>query len=432
VLTVGASHRTASSAMLGDFGRAAEAFQEELRSGGSAGRLPLRELAILSTCARVEVYAVPDGSSADEAARLVGRRVFGTDVSSDPASAPAYRYAGQESIRHVCRVAAGLDSFVLGEHEIGGQVTRALRGGVGLGGRPTVLPGVATLAKRASARVRSETAIGRYPASVSSVAVDIAKGWLGPLESRRAAVVGAGWAGLLVARSLRALGIGHLTIVNRSLERARVVAAEVGAEVAGLDTLPRHLVEADVVLTATGAEGLVVRMSDAVDALRARGDRELPLLLIDLALPGDVHPAVSALDGVELLTLDDVKVRVRRHLSLREDELGAAERLVDEIVDDFVRKQEAPDVEAVIADLRRSIDAVRAAEVERWLGDRGADSVPTREELDRLTRSIVNKLLHEPMRRMRDAPERSSESRLMLRAARELVVDTLRERLPGG
>jgi glutamyl-tRNA reductase len=146
-----------------------------------------------------------------------------------------------------------------------------------------------------------------------------------------------------------------------------------------------------------------------------------------------VAPEVGRLAGVDLLTLEDVKDKVHHHLSLRRDEMGAAERVVDEVVDEFVRQQDTPDVDALIGDLRRSIEEVRATEVSRWLASRASDAPPSREELDHLTRSIVNKLLHDPMKRLRAAPLRSGRSRQLLRAARELVgleAEKFRDRDP--
>ena len=411
MLTVGASHRTASSAMLGDFGRAAEELRASMRAGARTD-IPVRELTVLSTCARVEVYAVAEHAAAEEAAHVLGREVFGE---------LAYRLHGPQAVRHLCRVASGLESFVLGEHEIAGQVSRAFKDVVRVREDARVLETVGAVARRATRRVRSETGIGRYPASVSSVAVEIAKEHLGDLSRSRALVVGAGKAGLLVARALRSSGVASLTVVNRSLDGARDVADEVGGLAAELDRLAELLVEADVVVTATGAEGPVLDLAVARGALDARAADSRPVLLFDLALPGDVAPEVGDLDGVELLTLEDVKARVHRHLSLRRDELGAAERVVDEVVDDFLRKQDAPDVDALIGDLRRTIEEVRSAEVERWLSSRDPVGLPSREDLDQLTRSIVNKLLHDPMRRLRSAPLRSGRSRLLIRAARDIA-----------
>ena len=403
MLTIGASHRTATSAMLGDFSRAAADFRADLRDGVHARtRVPVQELAILSTCARVEVYAVTEDAAAEDALRLVGREVFG--VTEDLGGVEAtYGFRGPDAVRHLCRVTAGLESFVVGEHEIAGQVARAFKDAVRSSDDRRVLEGMAAVARRASGRVRSETRIGRYPASVSSVAVDLVRDRLGDLSTTRALVVGAGKAGFLVARALKSARVESLTVLNRTLDRARELAGDVGADAGDLAELPELLAVSDVVVTATGAEGVVVDVATAAAALRRRALRRKRLLILDLALPGDVDRDVGRLDGVELLTLDDVKGRVDRHISLRRDELGTAERVVEEVVLDFMRQQRAGDVEALIADLRRSIEVVRSAEVERWLESRGSDGAPSREELDHLTRSIVNKLLHDPMKRLRSA-----------------------------
>jgi len=420
MLTIGASHRTASPAVLGDFSRAAEAFRASVRDGVHAPTgVPVRELAVLATCARVEVYAVTQNTHTDEAEQVIGREVFGF---ADGVVTPTYSLRGYDSLRHVCQVAAGLDSFVVGEHEISGQVRRALKDAVRADAGATVLDGVAELVKRASRRVRTETGIGRHPASVSSVAVDIVRARLGALHARKALVVGAGEAGLLVAETLRRSGIGTLTVANRSLSRAERVAAEVGGRAAGLDMLAELLAEADAVLTATGAEGIVVDVASVREALSRRDPARGPLLMIDLAVPGDVDLEASSLSGVELLTLEDVRARVVQHIALRRDEIGAAELVVDEVVEDFVRKQDAPDVDGFIGALRRSIEEVRSSEVSRFLDGRDPSAPVSRDELDQLTRSIVNRLLHDPMRRLRTAPMQGVAGRRLLGAVRELAM----------
>jgi len=373
----------------------------------------------------VEVYAVTEESARAEALRVVERSVFGHDGET---AGPTYRLSDHEAVRHVCRVASGLDSFVVGEHEISGQVQRALRDAQRASVDSSVLESVAALARRASRRVRSETQIGRYAASVSSVAVGIVRERLGDLSERGALVVGAGEAALLVARALRDTGVGSLTVLNRSAERAAQVAATVGGAVEGLERLSDLMVEADVVLSATGADGVVLDVDTVQAAVARRGPGRPPLVVLDLAIPGDVDADVSGLSGVQLLTLEDVRAQVHRHVSLRRDEVGAAERVVDEVVDDFVRRQDAPDVDGFIGTLRRSIEEVRAAEVGRFMERRDPDEPLRREELDHLTRSIVNKLLHEPMQRLRTSPPRGTVGRLVLGAARELVEQESKRR----
>jgi len=421
MLTIGANHRTATAARLGEFTLAAERLKGELRDGGPRKtQVPVHELAVLATCNRVEVYVAADDAVADEAAQVLGREVFGTEADPGRGDAP-YQFRGVDVVRHVCRVAAGLDSMVVGEHQIAGQVTRAFQDVVYLSESGKVLESVAAAARKASRRVRSETGLGRYPASVSSVAVDLAREKLGDLSGRRVLVVGAGKAGLLVCKALKASGVASLTVVNRSPGRAREVAREVDGTVASLEELRELLTTADLVITATGADNVVLDLSAAKAALATRDIHSSPLLVLDLALPSDVDPVVGELDGIELLTLEDVKDRVERHLSLRRDEVEPAEAVVDAVVHDFVQQQAAPDVEALISELRRSIDEVRSLEVQRWLATRRSQGAPSREELDRLTRSIVNKLLHDPMIRLRSAPSRNGGGETFFRAASELL-----------
>jgi glutamyl-tRNA reductase len=253
------------------------------------------------------------------------------------------------------------------------------------------------------------------------VAVDLARERLGELTASRAVVVGAGKASLLVARALRSAGVASLVVANRSLQRGRAVAAQVGGAAAELHGLPTLLAEADLVVTATGAGGVIIGPEMVAHVVGVRGPDAKPLLVLDLALPGDVDPGVGAIPGFELLTLEDVKERVHRHLSFRRDELDAAERVVAEVVDDFLREQERPDVDGLIGELRRSVEAVRSAEVDRWLMARGSEAPPSREELDRLTRAIVNKILHRPMQELRASPLGDARSRLLVSAARELA-----------
>ena len=420
MITIGANHKTATAATLGALTRAAERLKTGLRDGAlHATDVPVSELAVLTTCNRVEVYAVAEDDMIDAAASAVRREVFDTETDAGGANAP-YEFRGVEAVRHLCRVRAGLDSMVVGEHQIAGQVARAFRDVAWVSGAGKVLEGVAAVARKAGRRVRSETDLGRYPASVSSVAVDLARKELGDLAGRSALVVGAGKAGFLVCKSLKAGGVGSLTVVNRSPGRARQVAEEVGGSVAALGELPELLTSADLVITATGADGVLVDVP-AVSAAVAKRTRAAPLLVLDLAMPRDVDPAVGELDGVELLTLEHVKARVDRHLSLRRESMGSAEAVVEEVVDEYVQQQDGPDVEALIGELRSRIEGVRSLEVERWLEARDSGGAPTREELDRLTRSIVNKALHDPMIRLRSAALGNGRGEALFRTARELL-----------
>jgi glutamyl-tRNA reductase len=384
-----------------------------------------RELAVLATCNRVEVYTVCAPGSEPTVTRAIKSEVFG-DRSSQPKST-LYALQGVDAVRHLCRVASGLDSLVVGEHQIAGQVVRAFRDPTMSVDGTSVLGTAAAVARKAARRVRSETAVGRYPASVSSVAVDIARKELNGLAGRTILIVGAGKAGRLVCEALRGCGAASLTVVNRSPEKAHALADRIGGSVAALEELPGLLVTADLVLTATGADNAVVDLEIATRALRARALGAGPLLVLDLALPNDVDPAVGQLEGLRLLTLEQVKTRVDRHLSLRRDEIQPAESVIDEVMADFVGSQAGAEVEALITELRRDFELVRSREVDRWIRTHPPEARPSREDIDRLTRSIVNKLLHDPMTRLRSSPDADEQGEALFHTARELfgldVVD---------
>ena len=420
MLIIGANHRTATAARLGDFVRTAEAFRARLGEERQHGGLrAVRELAVLATCNRVEVYVVCEPSGETEVVQTIRSEVF-----DEPCSRPSgtlLELRGVDAVRHLCRVASGLDSMVVGEHQIAGQVARAFRDLVVPDeGKGDVLAAAAAVARKACRRVRAETDVGRYPASVSSVSVDMAKEELNGLTGRTVLLVGAGKAARLVGKALANSGAASVTVVNRSRGTAKEIADSLGASVAPLSALPSLLATADLVLTATGADEAVVSLAAAQAALKARPSTAGPLLLLDLALPRDVDPAVGDLEGLRLLTLEDVKTRVERHLSLRQDEVGPAEAMVEDVIDDFVRQAARTDVEALITELRRDVETLRLREVERWLRARPEGVHPSREEVDHLTRSIINKLLHDPLMRLRSAPGRNGQGEALFHTAREL------------
>jgi glutamyl-tRNA reductase len=320
-------------------------------------------------------------------------------------------------IRHLCRVAAGLDSIVPGEHEISGQVAKAFDDVTGSAGHGGVLASAAALALTAGRRVRAETGVGRHAASVGSVAVEMARERIGDLAGRSAVVIGAGAAGLSIGRALQSRGVDRLTLVGRSGERTAAAAGSVGAHAASPDQLGELLLRVDLVIAAAGADGFVVDKAMAKRVAAGRGERG-PLLLIDLAVPRDVEPGIAALPGIELIGLDDVRERVVRHLTLRREEIAPAEAIIDELMGEHGGAE--PEVDHVIGALRRTVEDVREREVERWLDGRNGAGAPSREEIDRFTRSLVNKLLHRPMRRLRAATTGTEDGRALLAAASEL------------
>ena len=417
LLVLGASHHTSTVDRLESFARGAERLRRRFEDSWEGGsEPPIKEMTVLATCNRVEIYAIVDPAHEDTAARVIASEVFvhAASVCSDV----SYQLRDADAIRHLARVASGLDSVVVGEHQISGQVTRAFVRPSSWNGEASVLRGVGRIAARASGRVRHETELGRHSASLGTVALDLARDELGDLEGRDIVVVGAGKVGSLVCSALGRAGASRITVVNRSVQRAREIAEGIGAETATLDKLPELLERASVVITATTAEEPTIDETTVKQSLPGRASAAGPLLIIDLAIPRDVDPGVAELEGIRLLTLDDVKSRLDRHMSLRLGEVGPAEAVVDDVVDAYLHSSESAEVEGLITQLRRTAEQIRDQEVGRWLGS--VDGAVSQEDVDRLTRSIVNKLFHTPMVRLRGAEELNGRQTDLLSAVSEL------------
>jgi glutamyl-tRNA reductase len=350
----------------------------------------VREAMLLSTCNRLEVFAVADApAAADEVARELG-----------PLAAPHLtRRLEEEALAHLFRVAASLDSMVVGEAQIQGQVKEAHARAMAAGACGPSLSRAVSAALCAAKRVRTETAIARRAVSVSSLAVQMAQKVLGDLAGRSVLLVGAGEMARLAARELRAAGAGELLVANRTEEHARALAADAGGLALGLEELPALLERADVVICSTGAQQAIVTVGLVARALKAR--RYRPLFLVDLSVPRNVEPEVNELPNTYLYDLDDLERLAARNRRLREEEQLRAEAIVrDELVAYARRKQERTCV-PVLARLRAQAQAMADSELERSLAALGPLSERERKSVRALANAIVNKLLHGPTARLR-------------------------------
>jgi glutamyl-tRNA reductase len=342
----------------------------------------LGECVCLSTCNRTELYVAGDADDAALAAleRLAGRSLDGL----------AYRLHDDAAALHLFRVAAGLDSLVPGEGEILGQVRAAFE---------AVEPGplldhVFREALAVGKRVRSETAIGESPASVSSAAAALAAQVFGDLAGRRVLLVGAGRIGELAAANLASRGARIAAVANRTVENAEDLARRFGADAVALDQVAGRLGDVDVVVSSTSAPDQVLHAAD-VPARRRR-----PLFFIDIAVPRDLDPAIHALDGCFLYDIDDLEAVVAETLAGRRAEAERAEQLVAEEVDRFRSWHASLDVVPAIASLRARAEEIRAAELAKL---RGRLSEDERRTVESVTAQILNKLLHLPTVRMKQA-----------------------------
>jgi glutamyl-tRNA reductase len=345
------------------------------------------EAVCLSTCNRTELYLADE--SAEDAERRAEAALLALEAELGPA---LYRLQDEAAALHLFRVAAGLDSLVPGEGEILGQVRAAYEAGA----TGPILDRLFREALHAGRKARSETAIGESPASVSSAAAALAEQVFGELRGRKVLLVGAGKVGDLAARNLISRGADVAWIANRSTDRAAELARRFGGEALPLESVDEQLGAADVVVASTSAPGWIVERPQVERALRARKGR--PLLLIDLAVPRDLDPAIHELDGCYLYDIDDLQAVVSETLASRRREAERAEAIVAEEAKRFREWQASREVVPAIASLRARAEEIRAAELERAkLSDserRAAESV---------TAAVLNKLLHLPTIRMKQA-----------------------------
>jgi len=414
LLLLGMSHQTAGLEKRERLAFAPEEARELLRevtAGGSA-----REAVMLCTCNRTEIYALGGDAEAAEAGirEAVRRRREDDPLAPGPTR---YRKEGAEAAGHLHRVAAGLDSLVIGEKQILGQVKEAwceARGADTLG---VVLEKLFASAVHAGKRARSETDIDAGAVSVASAAVALASKVLGDLEGRDVAVVGAGDTGRIAARHFAERRPARLRVLNRTPARAAALAAEVGAEAWPFERLGEALVEADVIALATRAPHAVLGRETVAAALRRRPRR--PLVLLDLAVPRDVEPAAAELENVFLYPVDALRGLVEQSLARRRREAPRADAIVVEECERFLGWWRGLGATPVVRELREHFERVRAEELARNLRHFSPEE---HERVERLTRALVNKLLHLPTTRLKSFDLQSREGVVRLDAVRELFA----------
>jgi glutamyl-tRNA reductase len=391
VIAVGLNHRTVPLHVLERMTIAAPELPKALHD--LTGRPHLGEVVVLSTCMRVEIYATVSRYHG----AMVDVRDFLADWSGMPLEAfgdHLYAYYDDAAIGHLFRVSAGLDSAVVGETEILGQVRDAWRQAQAEGATGPAIDGAFAHAIEVGRRVRSETHIARGTTSISQAAVDLASERLGGLAGRQVLVIGAGEIGRSAARVVAAQdGVRPPLVINRTAERAEQLAAEIGGRAVPWSGLDEALAEAEVVFSCTGAPGVVIDAGRLASFSAEEGHRRV---VVDLALPRDVEPAVGRLPGVTLLDLEDIKAFTAASMDERRAELPAAERiLADEIVrygDALAARSVAPLVSA----LRSRAEEIRQLELERQRSRLAGLDPEQAAAVDHLTRAIVAKLLHEP------------------------------------
>jgi glutamyl-tRNA reductase len=389
---VGLSHKTAPVEIRERLAFNDGALRRALTS--LVGREDVTEVMILSTCNRVEVVA----ESPDD--RLI--RDFLCEfhqIPHDAVSKHLYSFRNADAIRHVFRVAASLDSMIIGEPQILGQVKEAYRIAADAG---TVGMHLSALMNRAFAvakKVRSETGISASAVSISYAAVELARKIFGDLSGKTVMIIGASKMGELAAKHLKRNGVSSVLVTNRTFERAVEVAKVFEGAAIPFDHFTEHMDHADIVISSTGAPHFIISRSLAEQVIHKRKNK--PIFFIDIAVPRDIDPSVNEIDNAFLYDIDDLQQVIDANLKERMKEASRAEEIIDSEVEAFCRKMQSREVVPTIVQLREGLEKLRREEIERnrrYLKDLSAEQ---QEAIDHITKSVVNKILHTPIEELK-------------------------------
>ncbi|MBI5841928.1 MAG: glutamyl-tRNA reductase [Chloroflexi bacterium] len=385
----------------------------------------LVEMVIISTCNRIEIYAASNKLAFDELG------AFLSDAHGVPVNElhpHLYHFKDMEAVRHLFEVASGLDSLVIGEPQILGQVTRALELSRGQNTTGPVLNRFFQAAIHAGKRARTETAISRNSVSVSSLAASVAEKAVGHIKTASAIVLGAGEMAELTVEALRKRGVEKIRVINRTLGRAHEMAQRWGAESATFEFLQEALRDADILISSTGAPHTVVDAKMVREIMAARPER--PLVLIDIAVPRDIDPDAANVPQVKLFDIDGLNAQLEDSLTRRIKEVPHVKAILEEELFEFENYLKSLEMLPIIADIRQQAEAIRAAELEKTLRRMPDLTDAERVRIEALTQSLVKKLLDSPTRRLRaeaacpHAPEYAAVARTLFNLSDEQTRPT--------
>lgn len=364
-----------------------------LSAAAVAGLPGVQGACVISTCNRVEVLVTGDDVEDEVIARMA-------DHARTPREAlepHLYVLRETDAVEHVFRVASGLDSMIVGEPQILGQVKKAFSAGV----LDPLLHQVHEQTMRVAKRVRSETGIGEHAVSVPYAAVELARKIFGELEGLRVLLLGAGDMGELTAEHLAAQRVRQIFVANKTYERAVELARRFGGQAVQFPSFEDHLAECDVVIASTAAPHFVIERAQVCRALEAR--RQRGLFLIDLSVPRNVDPSIGAIDGAYLYNVDDLQQVVAANLELRRERAAAAETIIMAEVRAFHKRLLARDAVPTIRELQARLDAIRTAELEKCLRRMGPITAEQRQAVEQLSQQMLNKILHQPIVRVKES-----------------------------
>ena len=409
LITLGISHKTASVQLRERLALTQSGVTEFLHE--VAKHPEVHEAVVISTCNRTELTLVVGDPVAAESA-VLGMLAQRAQVRPTELAERIYSPRNCDAARQLFRVSAGLESMIVGEAEIQGQVKRAYEVALAAGTTGPLTNRLFTAALQTGKRVRSETSIGLGRASMSSVAVELAHAIMGDRPEPRVVIVGAGETSELTARAFAEHGVCTIFVANRHADRARSLAQRFGGEVVALDDLPEQLRQADVVIASTASPHPIVGQEELELVMRARQGR--PLLLIDLAVPRDIDPACGELAGATLANMDDLRAVVERHRHVRRAEARKAEGIVEEEIQAFAVWLGSLEVMPTVSALRSLADDVVAGVLRenepRW----EALSEKDRARVEAVARAVANRLLHEPTLRVKQSGAEHRHARMQV------------------
>lgn len=397
IVVLGVNYHTSPVTLLEKVMIPVPAMSEALR--GLSDHSDIREVVVLSTCNRTEVYAVAErfhGAHAD----ILEFLCTTSGLSAEEITPHLYSQYDDDAVAHLFEVVAGIDSAVLGETEIVGQVRNAWDFAMKQGTSRSTLNLLFRYALESGKRARTETGISRSTASVAHAAVEMAEEILGTLSGKRVLVVGAGEMGEGVAGALSRAGTQSITVLNRTAARAEALAEKIGAQVSKFESLETELVDADVVLACTGAGGVII---DHELMTRVRNEVSSPILVVDIAMPRDVAASVAELPGVTLRDLDHLSEWAQRGIDKRASEVGQVREIIGEEVKRFLLDQTQRQAAPLVAQLREVVESIRIAEMDRFEPALAAMTPEQRELVESISHGIINKMLHVPSVRLREA-----------------------------
>ena len=411
-ILIGVNHRTAPVEVREQFAipeaRLPEAVKELANYPG------VEEGLIVSTCNRVELLARTTNGTADLNGFL--KQLYGFDPT--PYREHLYEYRERDAVRHVFRVASSLDSMVVGEPQILGQVKEAYATARAVGAINSQLDALLTRAFAVAKRVRNETLVATSAVSVASVAVDLAKKIFGNLQGKTVYLVGAGKMCELSARHLLAHGAEKIYVSNRTYDRAAALAKKFNGEAIPFDQLYDTIPRADIVISSTGAPHAIFRKEHGERFLSKRRNR--PMFFIDIAVPRDIDPEMNKLDGIFVYDIDDLQQVVSSHVADRRVEADRAEAIVQMEVDKFQGRLQTLDVVPTIVSLQEHLETVRQAEIDRVRGRLGTLTPEQELAVEALSRGIINKIMHTPITTLKSAARESAEVTTVIDLVRKL------------